>query len=61
MPYLSAVKAKVILHVMFPFSRGKVSSFLEWGLALSTVDFYIWSFYSSDFADPDIGIIMGGL
>jgi hypothetical protein len=61
MPYLSTVKAKVILHAMFPFSRGKVSLFLEQGLASSTVDFYIWSFYSGDFADPDIDIAMGSM
>jgi hypothetical protein len=50
MALFAAVKAKVILDAVLPFSWSEVSSFLERGSALGSINFRVWGLRASNFA-----------
>ena len=56
MPSFAAVETKVVIHAMFSFSEGKVSSLLERGTSAGGINFCIQSFLSGDFTDLGIAI-----
>jgi hypothetical protein len=50
MALFAAVKAKVILDAVLPFSWGEASSFLERGSALGSINFRVWGLRAGNFA-----------
>lgn len=61
MARFATVKAKVVLYAVLPLSSGEVSSFLEQGSALGSIDFCICGLIPSDFSDLGIGVVTGVL
>ena len=55
-PGLAAIEAQVVIHAVFPFREGKMSSFLERGASAGGVNLRIRSFLSGDFVDSGIVI-----
>jgi hypothetical protein len=56
MARFAAVKAKVVLHVVLPFSGSEASSFLEQRSALGGINLHIWGLSSCNFADSGHGV-----
>jgi hypothetical protein len=50
MALFAAIKAKVVLDTVLPFSWSEASSFLEWGSALGSINFRIWGLHTGNFA-----------
>jgi hypothetical protein len=54
--WFAAIEAQIVVHMMFPFCKGKVALFLKFTLALGGIDLCIWRFFSGNFLDPSIWI-----
>jgi hypothetical protein len=61
MSWFAAIEAQIVVHVMLPFCKGKVASFLKFTLALGGIDLHIWRFFSGNFLDPSVQIMMWAL
>jgi hypothetical protein len=55
MALFAAVKAKVILDAVLPFSWSEASSFLEQGSALGSINFHIGGLCADNFAN--LGVV----
>jgi hypothetical protein len=58
MSWFATIEAQIVVHVMLPLCEGKVASSFEFTLALGGIDLCIQRFFSGNFSDSSIQIMV---